>query len=105
MEPNITTIMQQKMQFHELYCKHVTEQGKQIAIYTNVINVIPAVFVFSIRKIVRPVDADVIANLAQHPKSLGTAVVEAYFATKSVVQTQRQFRRDIQPKKFQPDSQ
>jgi len=73
MEPNIATIMQQKKQFHTSHCKHVTEQGKQIAIYTNVINVIPAVFVFSIRKIVRPVDADKTANLAQHPKSFGTA--------------------------------
>ena len=71
MEPDITTIMQQKKQFHKSLCKHVNKQEKQIAIYTNVINVMPAVFVFSIRKIVRPVDADKIANLAQHPKSLG----------------------------------
>jgi len=26
MEPNITTIMQQKQQFHKSNCKHVTEQ-------------------------------------------------------------------------------
>jgi len=38
-----------------------------------VINVMPAVFVFSIRKIARPVNADKITNLAQQPKSLGTA--------------------------------
>jgi len=73
MQPNITTIIQQKKQFHTSHCKNVTEQGKQIAIYTNAINVIPAVFVFSIRKIIRHVDVDKIANLAQHPKSLGTA--------------------------------
>jgi len=74
-EPNITAFTQQKKQFHKSHCKHVTEQGKQTAIYTNVINVILAIFVFSIRKIVRPVEADVIANLAQHPKSLRTAVL------------------------------
>jgi len=32
-------------------------------------------FLFSIHKIVRPADADKIANLAQHPKSLGTAAL------------------------------
>jgi len=46
MEPNITTIVQQKKQFHKSHCKHVTEKGKWIAIYTNVMNVIPAIFVF-----------------------------------------------------------
>jgi len=40
-----------------------------------VINVIPAVLVFSICKIVRPVDAGKIVNSAQHPKSLGTAAL------------------------------
>jgi len=38
--------MQQKKQFHKAHCKHVTKQGKQIATYTNVINVMPAVFCF-----------------------------------------------------------
>jgi len=38
-------------------------------------NVIPAVLVFSICKIVRPVDAGKIVNSAQHPKSLGTAAL------------------------------
>jgi len=28
MEPNITTIMQQKKQLHKSCCKHVTGQGK-----------------------------------------------------------------------------
>jgi len=42
-----------------------------------VINVMPAVLVFSIREIVRPVDAGKIANSAQHPKSLGTAELES----------------------------
>jgi len=28
MEPNITTITQQKQQFHASHCKHVTKQGK-----------------------------------------------------------------------------
>jgi len=46
MESYITTIMQQKKQFHKAHCKHVTKQGKQIATYTNVINVMPAVFCF-----------------------------------------------------------
>ena len=68
------------MKFHKTHCKHVTEQGKQIAIYTNVINVMPAVFELSIRKIVWPMDADKIANLAQHPKSLGTADLKYYIA-------------------------
>jgi len=37
------------------------------------------VFLFcflSMRKIVRPTDADKIANLAQHPKSLATAALK-----------------------------
>jgi len=36
---------------------------------------------FSVRKIVRPVDADKIANLAQHPKCLGTAVLQICLST------------------------
>jgi len=36
-------------------------------------------FVFSIHKIVRPANPDKIANLAQHPKSLGTAVLKEHF--------------------------
>jgi len=73
MEPNITTIMQQKKQFRKSHGKHATEERKQIAIYINVIKVMPTVFVFSIRKIIRPVDADKIGNVALHPKGLGTA--------------------------------
>jgi len=34
------------------------------------------VFLFSIHKTVWPMDADKIANLIQHPKSLGTAGVQ-----------------------------
>jgi len=29
MEPNITTIMQQKQKFHKSTCKHVIEQGNE----------------------------------------------------------------------------
>jgi len=43
---------------------------------------------FSIGKLVRPVDADKIANLAQHPKSLGTAAVK--LAVSLSRKTQRQ---------------
>jgi len=32
-----------------------------------------ALFFFSMRKAVRPADTDKVANLAQHPKRLGTA--------------------------------
>jgi len=38
---------------------------------TDVMRVVS--FLFSIHKIVWPAEADKIANLAQHPKSLGTA--------------------------------
>ena len=50
MEPDITTIMQQKKQFHKSLCKHVNKQEKQIAIYTNVIDIMPAVFFFQYEK-------------------------------------------------------
>jgi len=44
---------------------------------TNVTNVMRVVFCFiSVHKRVRPTDADKIANLAQHPKRLGTAGVD-----------------------------
>ena len=43
-----------------------------------------AVFVFSICKILWPVDADKIANLAQHPKSLGTADLDHNFWTRNL---------------------
>jgi len=35
-DPNITTIMQQKKQFQKSICKHVTKQRKQIAMYKRV---------------------------------------------------------------------
>jgi len=34
------------------------------------------VLFFSIHKVVRPADSDKIANLARHPKSLGTAALQ-----------------------------
>jgi len=44
---------------------------------TNVTSVMRVVFVlFSIHEIVRPADADKITNLAQYPKSLGTAALQ-----------------------------
>jgi len=44
---------------------------------TNVTSVIRVeLFLFSIHKIDRPTDADKIANLVQHPKSFGTAVLK-----------------------------
>ena len=43
---------------------------------TNVTSFMGVVlFLFSIHKVVRPADADEIANLAQHQKSLGTAAL------------------------------
>jgi len=36
MEPNITTIMQQKKQLQKSHCKHVIKQRKQIAMYKRV---------------------------------------------------------------------
>jgi len=75
MEPHITTIIATKEAASQVTLQTSYRTRKQIAIYTSVVNPMPAVFVISIRKIVRPVDADEMANLAQHPKSLGTADV------------------------------
>jgi len=76
MEPNATNIMQQKNLFHQPHCKRVSEQIKSIAIsvYKRAGWCACCCFLFfSIHKVVWPADADKITNLAQHPKSLGTA--------------------------------
>ena len=57
-----------------MFINHIANMLTSKEINTNATSVMRVVFfLFSIHKIVRPADADKIANLAQHPKSLGTA--------------------------------
>ena len=73
MEPNIN--LQLLCNKRSSFINHIpnvltSKENKNAA---NVMRVV--FFLFSIHEVVRPVDADKIANLAQHPKSLGTAIL------------------------------
>jgi len=71
MEPSITTIMQQKQQFHKSHCSHVTELRKNGNIsYKRDFSYA----CFYNTQILRSAVSEKIANLAQYPKRLGTAL-------------------------------
>jgi len=59
-------------------CKHVIKHRKQNAMYKRVMRVVFRFVLFN-SQTVRPIDTDKVDNLAQHPKSLGTAALDHNF--------------------------
>jgi len=75
-KPNITTIMRQRSCCRSHIANMLSNTEKNCNVQTFLmLCVCFFVLFFSMHKTVRPADTDKVANLAQHPKRLGTAAL------------------------------